>query len=551
MDIQSTSYQTQPLNTTRTSQQVTYETEPAVIDKAMVAKLVSQKLLQCFGNCEANNPTPQEETISQRIFQSIRGIICNKFYGSMDLTVKCSIGEQELYTDNIIEDPDFQYTEPSAATQGELVPMETMRKAVEAFHEAKKNKLKAAQKHSKQATHATKIKRWELYLQKGGNKEHKIQIIKKHMWQQFIHYRRQLKLSIHDRHLKTWAINKAFDIGMPSFKASRCFLSNFKAEHKIKGRKVTHIVTQKNLFPQLSLQPLMDNFRDDLTKMIQQNKYALHNIVNTDQSGFQYEMSPKRTLDFIGAKNVESSVKNKNKTTHSYTVQMTIAADGRPVGPLLIILQEQKGVFGKTIQSKLQTMSPQNIIIKCSKSGKSTKEIAGEYLQTIKEYIGNEKGIVLLDQWSGQTDCDLFFSKMGCHVQPIFFPPQTTQYLQPLDVYFFHDYKYFIKRMAEYCATHQNICGEVDLTQRESIIQMHEVAYNQLCSPTFDEMRCYAFEKSLFRSTNPVFRTVKQVCFSMDSATCSNCVTPSFIVCAWCWKNLCFHHFYSQKHYHS
>ena len=179
MDIQSTSYQTQPLNTTRTSQQVTYEIEPAAIDKAMVAKLVSQKLLQCFGNCEAKDPTPQEETISQNIFQSIRGIICNKLYGSMDLTVKCSIGEQELYTDNIIEDPDFQYTEPSAATQAELVPMETMRKAVEAFHEAKKNKLKAAQKHSKQATHATKIKRWELYLQKGGNKEHKIQIIKK------------------------------------------------------------------------------------------------------------------------------------------------------------------------------------------------------------------------------------------------------------------------------------------------------------------------------------------------------------------------------------
>jgi hypothetical protein len=190
---------------------------------------------------------------------------------------------------------------------------------------------------------------------------------------QFVHHRFTIKTTVHDRDLKMWAVEKAVEVGMPNFKASSHFISSFKKHHKIGSRHVTHAVTKRNLFPELSLQTTIDEFRKDLNKLIEQNKYEQSWILNTDQSAFQYEMTSKRTMHIKGAKNVESSVISKNKTKHSYTIQMTISADGHFVGPLLIILQEQKGIFGPQISKQLAETPHTNFLIKAPKRGKAQK----------------------------------------------------------------------------------------------------------------------------------------------------------------------------------
>lgn len=521
----------------------------SIVNKSMIAHLISSQLLEHFGENEARNPTPAERTISHRFFRTIQGWIENEFFDSLDIAIEGQMHENELTS--AAEDPQFEYDEPPRKKQtGEEVPLEVMTKAVEAYDTARKNKLKAAQVHCRKATHYEVIKRWKKYVEQGGTTQSKVQKIKEYMWSQFRHHRTQLKVTIHDRDLALWAMDKAFEVGIPNFKASSHFIVDFKNKYKITSRRITHLVTKRNLFPEVSLQPIIDEFRDNFQKMVNQRKCQLSCIMNTDQSGFNYEIVSKRTLDIRGSKTVDATVIAKNKTTHSYTIQMTINAAGKFVGPLFIVLQESKGEFGPIVMQKVAKLSTPHLFIRCSTSGKSTKQLTGEYFDKIRESIGGAASILVLDKWSGQTDEGVCIEKFGFNMEPVFLPAGMTKYLQPLDVQFFQDYKYLVKKIVEYSKTHRSICGDIDLTTREAIIQIHHLAFNQFSSPTFDEMRQYAFQKALIKNTDPVYRSVKQVCFHITKDTCANCSTLPFIVCAWCWKHICFKEFYIKKHYH-
>jgi len=54
-------------------------------------------------------------------------------------------------------------------------------------------------------------------------------------------------------------------------------------------------------------------------------------------------------------------------TTHSYTIQPTISADGRLLSPLFIVLKEP-GSFGPRVQKLM--FRKRNIFVLASKSGK-------------------------------------------------------------------------------------------------------------------------------------------------------------------------------------
>ena len=61
------------------------------------------------------------------------------------------------------EEPEFEYEEPPRRKNQARkdAPLEVMMKAVEAYNTARKNKLKAAQVHSRKATHYEVIRSWK------------------------------------------------------------------------------------------------------------------------------------------------------------------------------------------------------------------------------------------------------------------------------------------------------------------------------------------------------------------------------------------------------
>ena len=74
------------------------------------------------------------------------------FFSSLDVAIEGQMHENELTS--AAEEPDFEFEEPPTKKQaGEKITLEVMTKAVEAYNTARKSKLKAAQVHSRKATH--------------------------------------------------------------------------------------------------------------------------------------------------------------------------------------------------------------------------------------------------------------------------------------------------------------------------------------------------------------------------------------------------------------
>ena len=79
-------------------------------------------------------------------------------------------------------------------------------------------------------------------------------------------------------------------------------------------------------------------------------QYGRENVYNSDQCEFQLEMHSGRTLAIEGRRQVECVIQSISSTTHSYTIQPTISADGKLLSLLYLVLKELSGKFGPIAQ---------------------------------------------------------------------------------------------------------------------------------------------------------------------------------------------------------
>jgi len=153
---------------------------------------------------------------------------------------------------------------------------------------------------------------------------------------------RQDNLAIHDIDLQTWAIERANELGF-DFKASRSWVNTLKRDNRISSRKITKIVSKKY---RQELNQTLTNASNFLIHTNEQTKYIDHSfIINTDQSGFNLEIPPTRTLSHTGEKTTIAAVNSVNSTTHSYTVQYSSTKAGTLLPKVFICLKEAKKVF--------------------------------------------------------------------------------------------------------------------------------------------------------------------------------------------------------------
>lgn len=83
-----------------------------------------------------------------------------------------------------------------------------MEKVVRACDKTKANELNVAKREFMKAKSCKTIVRWKEYVGKGGNNKHKIYFIKQHIQLKCNHHRTQVKVTIHDRDLKIWTMDK-------------------------------------------------------------------------------------------------------------------------------------------------------------------------------------------------------------------------------------------------------------------------------------------------------------------------------------------------------
>ena len=171
-------------------------------------------------------------------------------------------------------------------------------------------------------------------------------------------------------------------------------------------------------------------------------------------------------------------VNSMNAISHSYTIQPIITMNGDLLPKMLICLQELTGEFGPRVSNDLPNYP--NIIIKCSKSGKLTKELVIQFNRELIKPLFNTEFIYIADSWSGQTDQEIYENIFERKCKFISIPPHCTSLIQPLDVYFFRFWKLFAKRMYN-----ENILysWKIDMKQRNNIIKIHAMIHNQFSSP--------------------------------------------------------------------
>ncbi|CAF3943698.1 unnamed protein product [Rotaria magnacalcarata] len=173
---------------------------------------------------------------------------------------------------------------------------------------------------------------------------------------------------------------------------------------------------------------------------------------------------------------------------------------GELVGPVFIYLQKPTGRLGPRIQRSIYHAN--NIYVTCSKSGKLTKSHIQYWAEKVLRPSVADDCLLLLDSWSAQTDPSIydkiFTGNIKCEKLQI--PPKTTGDIQPLDRYFFRQWKYFKQRICDRIAIDRM---DIDITSRNSILKMNSLIQNQLTARKFSPMIKYSWHSSGYLQNDP------------------------------------------------
>lgn len=392
------------------------------------------------------------------------------------------------------------------------------------------------------------VSRFRKYLQHHGTKRQKTQNLDEIVSNKFVQARQQY-LPVHDNDIQRWALRAARDFSFDDFQASDSWLRSFKSRHNICSRKITNVITKREVANEDDIIKSKEKFKELFNHL--SSKYEGSEIINTDQVGVEKELYSNRTLSFGGERKTYGIVKSKNATTHSYTVQPTIALNGQLIGPMYLCLQEIEGKMGKTVKKHL--FEPSNVVITCSKSGKLTTSLVWYWRDHCLIPSIGKQALLLSDSYPGQNDPKIYEDIESKSIERIRIPQHTTDDIQPLDRFFNRQMKTLIKRFYHHVALEQL---DINLHERNNIIKLVSLVHNQLSSPVFHKMIQYSWFASGYTTINPSpFRNVLQVCFPQiafeERCEEQDCEESVFIRCAVCSKKLCFEHFFIAYHFHT
>jgi hypothetical protein len=440
------------------------------------------------------------------------------------------------------EDIDVNYSEiENLCYNKDTFTYEYMKKVVAFADSAKHRSFKSIQHTFLRLKDSHYVSRFRKYISENGTIAQKLQEINIHVFNEFKKARNNFFI-IHDFDLQRWARNKARELDF-DFKASDSWLYRFKKRNGIVSRKVTKIVSTNYVHDQEVIKQTANEFLNNAKQVMQ--SFDESNTFNSDQSGFNYVITSGRTLSEEGEKATLSSVSSVAATRHSYTIQPTISADGKLLSPLFLCLQETDDKFGPRIIANLQQRA--NVYVTCSKSGKLTKPLLQDWCSDVFFPTAPTEALLFLDSWSAHKNNAIFdsvFSESKTLTR-LLIPPKTTSFTQPLDIYFFRQYKTFARRIQNRINL-DNI--SIDLKERNNIIKLHSLIHNQLSAPSFQPMIKYSWYKAGYFEQHPGrFKNVKETCFSFNEFSCnfsrSICSEGAFIQCSWCDLILCFQHF--------
>jgi len=212
--------------------------------------------------------------------------------------------------------------------------------------------------------------------------------------------------------LKMKAIEIARSLGENEFSASEGWLESFKSRHNISTRVISGESANVNV-------EIEENWKANLASIME--GYEPENIFNMDETGYFFRELPNRSLA-----QKKAACKGGKMAKDRITVALTCSAVGEKLTPWVI---------GKSRKPRcLRGVNLDNVVYRSSPKAWMVNPIFNEYLLTLNQKMFNEGRKILLfvdnapvHLIDGDTEAQL------TNLKVIFFPPNLTSVVQPLD----------------------------------------------------------------------------------------------------------------------
>ncbi|GFY20562.1 HTH CENPB-type domain-containing protein [Trichonephila clavipes] len=217
----------------------------------------------------------------------------------------------EEVEDSVLQsDDEYHPDEKRSKIDTDDIPLDYKIKVVNLAKEHPKWSLKNLQKKGgSRLKRMVQLKIWEEQIRRGGSTKYKYTIDK---WthDRFVEAR-QSNQQVTTRNLQQWALAAASQFPDLEFKASEAWVKIFKRKHRIRQRKITKFVSERETATMEETHAAAEKFRLHTRALIP--NYDKDFVLNTDQTGCQYQSTYNRTLAEQGSKVVLVKRKDMNK----------------------------------------------------------------------------------------------------------------------------------------------------------------------------------------------------------------------------------------------
>jgi len=187
------------------------------------------------------------------------------------------------YNDSDCEDSDEYQPDEKKAKQVEYIPLDYKVKVVNIAKQHPNWNLKNLQKKGcSRLKNMKDLKRWEEHIKKGGTIIDKYTTIDSWTYDRFTEARENLQ-QVTTRNLQQWALAAASQFENFNFKGSLSWVNKFKRNHRIRQRKITRYVSERETFTMPEILASAEEFRIQVRHIIP--NFQKEFVINTNQTG--------------------------------------------------------------------------------------------------------------------------------------------------------------------------------------------------------------------------------------------------------------------------
>jgi len=353
----------------------------------------------------------------------------------------------------------------------------------------------------------------------------------------------ELSAIIHDRTLRLWGRQVRLLIEPEKtlkFDASDSWIYRFKKRNCIVNRAITHRVSKDWRAKETNKQAEAQIFTTKIRRIMFEHELLPQYVFNTDQSRFEKELRSYRTLRVTGTDKIRAAVGSISATTHSYMIMPVVSMSGEILRPMYVLISEANGKFPVS-----KRPDPANIRSFAGKTANMNKEdLRRFYTEALWPSMPRNptKVLLLLDSWAANKDNALSDAckPNGVQLMKELIPGGCTGLIQPLDVFFFRQYKSFVRFITDTIIDETNF----NVWHRDKILALQSFVLFQFSASRFKNMIRYAFYKAGFTDVEPEpWVSPHDFCFDqIVEDTCSKCNEMAFIKCAHCERSICLAH---------